>query len=148
VETTEHAVWDQRYSGPDLVWGAGPNRFVTEEVAALPAGRAVDLGTGKYCQPCFNPGWKQSAQASLIRGGVHEVAVRWTPLTRVTGRFMRGAGTGPRVGRPCPAVKSSLPARDGGEVGMGGSGTGGDEEPHDLVPVNGISGHDAAAIRA
>src|ERR1035437_7755596 len=47
VETTEQAVWDQRYSGPDLVWGAGPNRFVTEEVAALPAGRAVDLGTGE-----------------------------------------------------------------------------------------------------
>src|ERR1035441_2439850 len=47
VETTEQAVWDQRYSGPDLVWGAGPNRFVTEEVAALPAGRAVDVGTGE-----------------------------------------------------------------------------------------------------
>ena len=47
METTEQAVWDQRYSGPDLVWGAGPNRFVTEEAAALPAGRAVDLGTGE-----------------------------------------------------------------------------------------------------
>lgn len=67
--------------------------------------------------------------------GAHEVAVRWTPLTGVTGR-------------PCPVVKSSLLARDGGEIGMGGSGTGGDVEPHDLVPVNGISGHDAAAIRA
>ena len=40
METTEQAAWDQRYSGPDLVWGAGPNRFVTEEVTALPAGRA------------------------------------------------------------------------------------------------------------
>jgi SAM-dependent methyltransferase len=47
VETTEQAAWDQRYSGPDLVWGAGPNRFVTDEVTALPAGRAVDLGTGE-----------------------------------------------------------------------------------------------------
>ena len=47
METTERAAWDQRYSGPDLVWGAGPNRFLTEEVTALPAGRAVDLGTGE-----------------------------------------------------------------------------------------------------
>ena len=47
METTEQAAWDQRYSGPDLVRGAGPDRFVTEEVAALPAGRAVDLGTGE-----------------------------------------------------------------------------------------------------
>jgi SAM-dependent methyltransferase len=47
VETTEQAAWDQRYSGPDLVWGAGPNRFVTGEVTALPAGRAIDLGTGE-----------------------------------------------------------------------------------------------------
>ena len=80
--------------------------------------------------------------------GIHEVAVRWTPLTGVTGRSMRGAGTGPCAGRSCPVVKSSLLARDGGEIGMGGSGTGGDVEPHDLVPVNCISGHDAAAIRA
>jgi hypothetical protein len=43
METNERAAWDQRYSGPDLAWGAGPNRFVTEEVTALPAGRAIDL---------------------------------------------------------------------------------------------------------
>ena len=47
MEITEQTAWDERYSGPDLVWGAGPNRFVTEEVTALPAGRAVDLGTGE-----------------------------------------------------------------------------------------------------
>ena len=47
VETTEQEAWDQRYSGPDLVRGAGPNRFVTEEVTALAAGRAIDLGTGE-----------------------------------------------------------------------------------------------------
>ena len=33
--------------GPGPGLGAGPNRFVTEETAALPAGRAVDLGTGE-----------------------------------------------------------------------------------------------------
>ena len=43
----EQAAWDERYAGPDLVWGAGPNRFVTEEVTPLPPGRALDLGTGE-----------------------------------------------------------------------------------------------------
>jgi SAM-dependent methyltransferase len=47
VTTTEQAEWDRRYSGAGLVWGPGPNRFVTEEVTALPAGRAIDLGTGE-----------------------------------------------------------------------------------------------------
>jgi SAM-dependent methyltransferase len=47
VETTEQAAWDQRYSGPGLVWGAGPNRFVAEELTALPPGRAIDLGNGE-----------------------------------------------------------------------------------------------------
>jgi len=47
VETTEQAAWDQRYSGPGLVWGAGPNRFVADELTALPPGRAIDLGTGE-----------------------------------------------------------------------------------------------------
>src|SRR5205085_6128797 len=44
VEASEQAAWDQRYSGPGLVWGPGPNRFVAEELAALPPGRAIDLG--------------------------------------------------------------------------------------------------------
>lgn len=44
---TEQAAWDQRYSGPDLVWGTGPNRFIADEVAALPPGRAIDLGCGE-----------------------------------------------------------------------------------------------------
>ncbi len=47
MDTTSNAAWDQRYSGPDLVWGAGPNRFVVEELEALAPGRAVDLGTGE-----------------------------------------------------------------------------------------------------
>jgi 2-polyprenyl-3-methyl-5-hydroxy-6-metoxy-1,4-benzoquinol methylase len=47
VANEGQAEWDQRYSGSDLVWGAGPNRFVAGEVAALSPGRAVDLGTGE-----------------------------------------------------------------------------------------------------
>jgi len=47
VEATEQAAWDQWYSGPGLVWGAGPNRFVADEAAPLPPGRAIDLGAGE-----------------------------------------------------------------------------------------------------
>ncbi len=47
MTTKEQAEWNRRYSGPDLVWGSGPNRFVTDQVTALPAGRAIDLGTGE-----------------------------------------------------------------------------------------------------
>jgi SAM-dependent methyltransferase len=43
----DQTAWDERYAGPELVWGAGPNRFVTEELAALEPGRALDLGTGE-----------------------------------------------------------------------------------------------------
>ncbi len=43
----DQTAWDERYAGPELVWGAGPNCFVAQELAALPPGRAIDLGTGE-----------------------------------------------------------------------------------------------------
>jgi SAM-dependent methyltransferase len=75
VETTGQAAWDQRYSGPDLVWGAGPNRFATGEVTALAAGRAVDLGTGEGRNAIWlaERGWQVTAvdfsAAGLARAG-------------------------------------------------------------------------------
>ncbi len=39
--------WDERYASTDLVWTAEPNRFVVDELAGLPVGRALDLGTGE-----------------------------------------------------------------------------------------------------
>ena len=39
--------WDQRYATTELVWGAGPNRFLVHEVDGLPPGRALDLGCGE-----------------------------------------------------------------------------------------------------
>ncbi|GAA3724853.1 SAM-dependent methyltransferase [Spinactinospora alkalitolerans] len=39
--------WDRRYRSADLVWGAAPNRFVAEETAGLPAGRALDVAAGE-----------------------------------------------------------------------------------------------------
>lgn len=43
----ERTDWDERYSGEDLIWSAEPNRFLVREVADLPPGRALDLGTGE-----------------------------------------------------------------------------------------------------
>ena len=46
-QTMDQAAWDERYAGPELVWGAGPNCFVATELAGLSPGRALDLGTGE-----------------------------------------------------------------------------------------------------
>ena len=43
----DQTAWDERYAGPELVWGSGPNRFVADELDNLPPGRAIDLGTGE-----------------------------------------------------------------------------------------------------
>ncbi len=39
--------WDDRYRSTDLVWGAAPNEWVVEQTAALPPGRALDVGAGE-----------------------------------------------------------------------------------------------------
>jgi SAM-dependent methyltransferase len=39
--------WDDRYASTGLVWSAEANRFVVEELADLPPGRALDLGAGE-----------------------------------------------------------------------------------------------------
>ncbi|RFU43032.1 class I SAM-dependent methyltransferase [Actinomadura logoneensis] len=55
--------WDERYSGRDLVWSAGPNRFVAEECAGLPPGRALDLacGEGRNALWLAGEGWTVTA---------------------------------------------------------------------------------------
>lgn len=39
--------WDDRYRTEELIWRAEPNRFLVEEVAGLPPGRALDLACGE-----------------------------------------------------------------------------------------------------
>ncbi len=39
--------WDRRYAAAELVWSAGPNRFLAEELTGQEPGRALDLGTGE-----------------------------------------------------------------------------------------------------
>ncbi|MFI6408687.1 class I SAM-dependent methyltransferase [Streptomyces sp. NPDC050548] len=58
------AGWDERYRGSELVWKAGPNRFVEEELAGLqPSGRAVDLaaGEGRNAVWLAERGWEVDA---------------------------------------------------------------------------------------
>lgn len=43
----DREVWDARYEATDLVWSAGPNRWVEEIAAPLRPGRALDLAAGE-----------------------------------------------------------------------------------------------------
>lgn len=47
VAATERQRWDRRYAEADLLWSEDANRFVIQEVEALPPGRALDLGAGE-----------------------------------------------------------------------------------------------------
>ncbi|HEX9033296.1 MAG TPA: class I SAM-dependent methyltransferase [Streptosporangiaceae bacterium] len=59
----ERQAWDERYAGPELIWGAGPNRFVVEQLAGLSPGRAIDLATGEGRNAIWlaSQGWKVTA---------------------------------------------------------------------------------------
>ena len=62
----DQAAWDERYAGPELVWGAGPNCFVAAELTGLSPGRALDLGTGEG----RNAIWLARARLAGHRGGL------------------------------------------------------------------------------
>ncbi|GAA3210980.1 class I SAM-dependent methyltransferase [Actinocorallia longicatena] len=55
--------WDRRYAAQDLLWSVEPNRFVAEELAALPPGRALDLacGEGRNALWLASLGWRATA---------------------------------------------------------------------------------------
>jgi SAM-dependent methyltransferase len=57
------ASWDARYEGRELLWSATPNRFVAEETAGLPPGRALDLaaGEGRNAVWLAEQGWAVTA---------------------------------------------------------------------------------------
>ena len=54
------ADWDRRYAATELVWSAGPNVFVEQEVADLPPGAALDLacGEGRNARWLAGRGWR------------------------------------------------------------------------------------------
>ncbi|MEV1145679.1 class I SAM-dependent methyltransferase [Micromonospora sp. NPDC049799] len=56
--------WDARYAGtPGLVWTAEPNRFVVQELADVPPGRALDVaaGEGRNAVWLAERGWRVTA---------------------------------------------------------------------------------------
>ncbi|MGI5207626.1 class I SAM-dependent methyltransferase [Spirillospora sp. CA-108201] len=59
----DSAEWDRRYAGRELVWSAGPNRWVEEVAADLPAGVALDLaaGEGRNALWLAERGWRVAA---------------------------------------------------------------------------------------
>lgn len=52
--------WNERYASSDLVWSAGPNRFLPAEVVGLAPGRALDLacGEGRNALWLAEQGWE------------------------------------------------------------------------------------------
>lgn len=55
--------WDERYAASELVWSAGPNRFLVEQVEGLAPGRALDLaaGEGRNAIWLAEHGWQVTA---------------------------------------------------------------------------------------
>jgi ubiquinone/menaquinone biosynthesis C-methylase UbiE len=39
--------WEERYGTEELIWKAEPNRFLVEELEAVPPGRALDVACGE-----------------------------------------------------------------------------------------------------
>lgn len=66
--------WNERYRASELVWSAGPNQFVEQELGELPPGRALDLaaGEGRNAIWLARQGWRVTAvdfaQAGLDKG--------------------------------------------------------------------------------
>jgi SAM-dependent methyltransferase len=54
------AAWDEKYSSAELVWGIRPNRWVEQELGALPPGVALDLacGEGRNALWLAEQGWR------------------------------------------------------------------------------------------
>jgi len=54
------SAWDERYAASGLVWSAGPNLFVVEQVADLAPARAIDLagGEGRNAIWLAEQGWR------------------------------------------------------------------------------------------
>jgi SAM-dependent methyltransferase len=55
--------WDERYAAQELIWSAGPNRFLVEQAQDLPPGRALDVaaGEGRNAIWLAERGWQVTA---------------------------------------------------------------------------------------
>jgi SAM-dependent methyltransferase len=87
--TVDADAWDERYAGRELVWSAGPNRFLAERAGDLAPGRALDLaaGEGRNSVWLAQQGWQVTAVdfsavgldkgRELARGAGVEDAIAW-----------------------------------------------------------------------
>lgn len=85
--------WDARYAAAELVWSAGPNRWVAEELADLPCGRALDLAAGEG----RNSSWLAGLGWSVL-------AVDFSPVALAKGRQLAdaaGDGRAERISWQC-----------------------------------------------
>jgi SAM-dependent methyltransferase len=64
--------WDERYAASELVWSAGPNRFVAELVGPLTPGSAIDIAAGEG----RNAIWMASVGWTVVATDFSEVAVQ------------------------------------------------------------------------
>ncbi|MDA1075466.1 MAG: class I SAM-dependent methyltransferase [Proteobacteria bacterium] len=60
---TKRQLWNDRYSGRELIWSAGPNLTFSEQVADLQPGRALDVacGEGRNAIWLAEKGWDVTA---------------------------------------------------------------------------------------
>lgn len=97
---TAAASWDDFYRSHQRVWSGTPNAALVEEVAALPPGTALDLGSGEGADAVWlaRRGWRVTAvdvsRVALDRAAEHAAA----------------AGVGERVDWQCHDLAASFPA--------------------------------------
>jgi ubiquinone/menaquinone biosynthesis C-methylase UbiE len=62
--------WDERYAESELLWSAGPNKFVAAELGSLRPGRAVDVacGEGRNALWLADRGWDVTAVDFSLTG--------------------------------------------------------------------------------
>lgn len=81
--------WDRRYAEPRLVWSAEPNRFLAEEAAGLPPGRALDLACGEGRNAVWLAGRGWEVTGVDFSPVAIEKARRMATGAGVTARFVR-----------------------------------------------------------
>ena len=84
------SAWDERYAATELVWSAGPNQFVENELADLPPGRALDLacGEGRNARWLAERGWEVTAMdfsaVAIEKGRSRHADVVWQVADALT----------------------------------------------------------------
>ena len=123
------AAWDERYSGADLVWSAGPNVWVRELCTPMTPGTALDVaaGEGRNALWLVEQGW------SVVAADFSPVGVqRMTEIAdrRLTHRRSAFTAVVADATQPAPSPPSDL------SVGSGTGGGSGSAGAYDLVLIS------------